>query len=166
MGLAALSTAALVVAGCGGSSHSSSTAEASATTAATSTTVTSTEAATTSTHGQAKGAKTKHVKIHVVTASTQTPPAPPKHQPAPILYTGSGTRDVGSFTIHYASYLDWKCAGNGAPFEINNSLVDASPINIDAAGAGSGTLVLQPGKYHKVTVTTSGTWTLSIRAVQ
>jgi hypothetical protein len=167
---AAFATAALLIAGCGGSSHSSSSSEqasASSTTTSgsTSSETTTTSSAATTKRKRKRTQKTQSTTSHTITASTSAPPKPPKHLPAPLIYTGSGTRSVGDIKIHYASYLDWKCAGTCAPFQINNSLTDAAAINVDAGGPGSGTVVVQPGTYHKVTVTTDGDWTLTVKAV-
>jgi hypothetical protein len=171
--------AALLLTGCGGSGHSSTSASSPSSPAGSTATATRASTPASSSAPSRTGATTASSAQKVLTVpsppstagspTTTTPkpiPAPGQTPaPKPVVFTGTGKRDIGSFATKITSFLTWSCAGDCTPFEINNSLTDSTPINVYAASPGSGDVILTPGHYHKITITTAGRWKITLGSV-
>ena len=73
-------------------------------------------------------------------------------------FTGSGNGSVGTITVSRQSMLHWRSSGG---FSIKNSPEDERSLGFNS-GASSGEVPVEPGTYHKVTVTAPGEWSFTI----
>jgi hypothetical protein len=155
IGLAALATTGILVAGCG-STKVVTTTETHTHTHTTSTTVTSTTTQTRIHIKRGAPITTTETTIHTITASS------PAYEPSSTGqdFSGADTENLGTIHIQHSSELYWSCPGcSDSNFIIN---VDGlNDIAVNSLDATTGKTFVDAGTYHDTTIEGTGAWTLS-----
>lgn len=97
-----------------------------------------------------------------VTRTATSSPRTSAASPPPGVYSGQGTKNVGTITVSAPSTLQWVCDGCGAFSVTSNIDPNASTVIAVSSQASKGTTAVDPGTYNDVQVISDGSWAFRI----
>lgn len=89
------------------------------------------------------------------TSSPAAPAAPRGHS-----FSGNGTEELGTVTVHAPSTITWHCDGCAA-FALTSHVTGTEAINVGSSASG-GTSHVDPGTYPDTQVISNGSWSVVI----